>query len=56
MAAKKVIIDPISCSRFDHDGADRFETMLGSKKKADKFMADVKNFAVETPFENPGTL
>lgn len=51
VAAKKVIIDPISVADSTTTAQIGFETMLGSKKKADKFMADVKNFAVETPFE-----
>lgn len=51
VAAKKVIIDPISVADSTTTAQIGFETMLGSKKKADKFMADIKNFAVETPFE-----
>ena len=51
VAAKKVIIDPISVADSTTTAQIGFETKLGSKKKADKFMADVKNFAVETPFE-----
>ena len=51
VAAKKAIIDPIGVADFSTTAQIGFETMLGSKKKADKFMRDVKNFAVDTPFE-----
>lgn len=51
VAAKKAIIDPIGVADFLTTAQIGFETMLGSKKKADKFMRDVKNFAVDTPFE-----
>lgn len=51
VAAKKVIIDPIGVADSVTTAQVGFETMLRSKKKAEKFMNDIKNFAVETPFE-----
>lgn len=51
VAAKKVIIDPISVADSSTTAQIGFETMLKSKKKADKFMSNIKNFAVDTPFE-----
>ncbi len=33
-----------------------FETMLGSKSKANKLMDDIKKFSAETPFEIPGVV
>lgn len=47
IAVKKAIIDPIGVADFSTTAQIGFETMLGSKKKADKFMRDVKNFAVD---------
>ena len=56
VAAKKVIIDPIGVADSGTTAQIGFETMLGNKKKAQKFMNDIKNFAVETPFETQDVI
>lgn len=56
VAAKKVIIDPIGVADSVTTAQIGFETMLGNKKKAQKFMNDIKNFAVETPFETQDVI
>ena len=51
VATKKIIIDPIGVADSVTTAKIGFETMLRSQKKANKFMNDINNFAVDTPFD-----
>lgn len=51
MAAQQFVGGPIALADNIETARIGFETMLGGIDKADKMMADIKQFAIETPFE-----
>ena len=56
IAAKKLIADPVSLADEFQTYQIGFETMLKSKKKAEKFMDDAKKFASVTPFDTSSVV
>ena len=56
VAAKQLVIDPISLADQMETASIGFETMFGDAAKAENMMNKIKDFAAKTPFDTSGVI